>query len=219
MLARLVFVYLGCVFLGADLLHVREMGAAVPSIAIVAIASAVLALRDAIGAHDTVPARCGGTRMALLALVICTIAGGIASTVPSMAIVDSVGTHGPHPISDRVAPLVWAALFALCVRALHWPSPRRVAHVALASAIAWPVLHVTVVFSNLVFFGTREIVDLRVLQVYGSAVYGVALIGVTLGIVARHAQRSAIELTPAIASSAPSRRPPGSTSRRAAPRR
>lgn len=218
-LFRLVLVYLGCVFLGADLLHVQEIGVALPFVALAAIATTLLAIRDAVGANDALPARAAGMRVALLALIACTIVGGIAATVPCLVIVDEVGMHGPYPISDRLAPLAWSGVFALAVRALHRPSPRRLAYVALASSLAWPVLHVIAVFSHQVFFGTREIAHLRAFQCYGGAVYGVALIGVTIGIVARYAQRSPIELTPAIASSAPSHRPPGSRSRYGAPRR
>lgn len=80
-------------------------------------------------------------RAVLVLLAACSIAGAIASVVPSLAyrsgIEDTLYTYG---VGGRFAPMLWGVIFSASIGALVVPSPRRIAVAAEAGLVSWPLL-------------------------------------------------------------------------------
>ena len=102
----------GCAFLLRNLLHVREVGAALPFALLLVVASIVRALHDG---GDAMDRSHRGIRIALL-VVACL--GGIASSVPEFGIA-------------RLESMVWLGVLVCVVRALQRLTPQRLTHVAI----------------------------------------------------------------------------------------
>jgi hypothetical protein len=80
-------------------------------------------------------------RMLLSAIVCCALVGVATSIVPSMAYRSQSGDIlYKYGLSIIIAPLLWMTLLATSIRALRIPAPRRLAIVAIATLIAWPLL-------------------------------------------------------------------------------
>jgi hypothetical protein len=80
-------------------------------------------------------------RAVLVLLAGCSIAGAIASVVPSLAYrSESDDILYVYGVGGRFAPMLWGAIFSTSIGAIVVPSPRRIALAAGAGLVSWPLL-------------------------------------------------------------------------------
>lgn len=79
-------------------------------------------------------------RVVLVLLAGCSIAGAIASVVPSMAYRSRSGDIlFEYGLSGLVAPTLWAAILGASISAIIVPSPRRLVLASGAGLVGWPL--------------------------------------------------------------------------------
>jgi hypothetical protein len=136
----------------------------------------LVTLCDLLGTHaGHPPVRQGWIRPALIATVVCACLATVAASVPSMR-------EGERElaISTTVAPALLLVIAGLAIAAIRWPSPRRLASLAVVAFSGWLVL-VNLPQQHYRSSALAEVTAPWTLVAYSQAAAAIALLAIFIG--------------------------------------
>ena len=151
----------------------------------------LVVLGDLLGTHaGHPPVRLGWIRPALIATIAFACVATVAASVPSMR-------EGERElaISTTVAPALLLVIAGLAIAAIRWPSPRRLASLAVVAFSGWLVL-VNLPHQHDLPSTLAEITAPWTLVAYSQATAAIALLAIFIGRAAHRASSECSSVPP-----------------------